>query len=153
MPRRGSVSPRIWHVLTYIAQSLARPITLREAASIVGLHPDYLSRRFKQEMGIGFHDHVLALRLDRATTLLVSSTRSIKEIGYEVGFRSPEVFSKAFKRHRGDSPRLFRLQSLPCSGDNPNEFLTPPSSALTVSNCDGGGAELLFRRADRSETP
>jgi len=125
--RRSAVSPKVWRVLTCVAQSLAQPITLRETASTVALHPDYLSRRFKQEMGIGFHDYVLGLRLRRATTLLVTSTRSIKEIGYDVGFHSPEVFSKAFKRCMGISPRLFRIRSLPCNGAPPSDDRTDKS--------------------------
>jgi AraC-like DNA-binding protein len=64
-------------------------------------------------MGIGFHQYVVTLRLQRATTLLVTSTKSIKEISYDVGFRAPEVFSKAFKRCMGCSPTTYRVHHLP----------------------------------------
>lgn len=117
-PDRGitpcpALSPRIWRVTAYLDHSFAQPITLREAASVVDLHPDYLSRRFKCEMGVGFHEYLLTLRLRRATTLLVTSTKSIKEIGYDVGFRAPEVFSKAFKRLMGCAPTTYRIHNLP----------------------------------------
>jgi two-component system response regulator YesN len=93
-------------------QSFSRPLTLRDAATEVDLHPDYLSRRFKLETGIGFHEYLLTVRLQHATTLLVTSTKSIKEIAYEVGFRAPEVFSKAFTRFFSCAPSVYRNHNL-----------------------------------------
>jgi two-component system response regulator YesN len=109
----ASLSPKIWRVVGYLEQCFAQPLTLHRVATIVGLHPDYLSRRFKRENGVGFHEYLLTIRLRRATSLLVTSTTSIKEISYDVGFRSPEVFSKAFKRFVGCSPVTYRLHNLP----------------------------------------
>ena len=108
-----SLSPKIWRVATYLDQCFAQAITLRQASAIVDLHPDYLSRRFKLEIGVGFHQYVVTLRLRRATTLLVTSTKSVKEISYDVGFQAPEVFSKAFKRCMGCSPTTYRVHHLP----------------------------------------
>ena len=39
-------------------------------AAVVGLYPDYLRKRFKQEVGIGFDDFLLTRRLQRAMALL-----------------------------------------------------------------------------------
>jgi AraC-like DNA-binding protein len=122
-----ALSPKIWRVTAYLDHSFAQPITLREAASVVDLHPDYLSRRFKCEMGMGFHEYLLTLRLRRATTLLVTSTKSIKEIGYDVGFHAPEVFSKAFKRAMGCAPTTYRIHNLPFYAG-----LTAPVSGLAL---------------------
>jgi two-component system response regulator YesN len=112
MKPSASLSPKIWRVVGHLEQCFAQPLTLRSVAAIVGLHPDYLSRRFKREQGVGFHDYLLTVRLRRATMLLVTSTTSIKAISYDVGFRSPEVFSKAFKRFMSCSPGTYRLHNL-----------------------------------------
>jgi len=106
------LSPKIWRVRMFLDQFFARPLTLRDAAAVVDLHPDYLSRRFKYETGIGFHEYLLTVRLRHATALLVTSTRSIKEIAYEVGFRAPEVFSKAFTRSFSCAPSTYRNHNL-----------------------------------------
>lgn len=111
-----SLSPKIWRVATHIDHHFAQGVTLRQASTMVDLHPDYLSRRFKQEMGIGFHQYVMTLRLQLAATFLVGSTKSIKEISYDVGFRTPEVFAKAFKRSMGCSPTVYRIHHLPYDG-------------------------------------
>lgn len=110
--RSCGLSPKIWRVVTYLDQCYAQRITLSRAATVVDLHPDYLCRRFRRETGVRFHEYLTASRLQRATTLLVTSTKSIKAIGYEVGFRAPEVFSKAFKRRMGCSPTTYRLHNL-----------------------------------------
>ncbi|MEW6682472.1 MAG: helix-turn-helix transcriptional regulator [Nitrospirota bacterium] len=83
---------------------------------MVDIHPDYLSRRFKRETGIGLHDYLLTLRLQRATALLVKTTKSIKEISAEAGFRDPQVFSKAFKRRMGCPPTVYRDRNFLFSG-------------------------------------
>jgi AraC-like DNA-binding protein len=115
--RSAQLSPKIWRVVTYLDQCYAQRITLNQAATVVDLHPDYLCRRFRRETGVRFHEYLTTLRLQRATTLLVTSTQSIKAIGYEVGFGTPEVFSKAFKRWMGCSPTTYRLHNLLPYGD------------------------------------
>ncbi len=86
-------------------------IWLDNVASHMGVHPDYLGRRFKKELGIRFHDYLLLKRVQRAIPLLTRSTKRIKEISYEVGFSSPIIFSKVFKRLIGYSPRTYRINS------------------------------------------
>jgi two-component system response regulator YesN len=100
----------------HLDQCFLQPITLRQASAVVDVHPDYLSRRFKRETGVGLHDYLLTLRLQRATSLLVKTTKSIKEISAEVGFRDPQVFSKAFKRRMGCPPTIYRDQNFLSAG-------------------------------------
>lgn len=147
--RRGTqpsspLTPKIWRVVGYVEQCFAQPLTLHRVAAIVGLHPDYLSRRFKREQGVGFHEYLLTIRLRRATTLLVTSTTSIKEIGYDVGFRSPEVFSKAFKRFMGCSPVTYRLHNLPAHDPGPAPTLRPLQPAAPPNSTDHGDRADLF---------
>ncbi len=104
-----AISLRIQQALFHIDRYYDTPtIWLDDVASHMGLHPDYLSRRFKKELGMRFHDYLLLKRVQRAIPLLTRSTKRIKEISYEVGFSSPVIFSKVFKRLIGYSPRTYR---------------------------------------------
>jgi AraC-like DNA-binding protein len=106
------LSLTIYQVLVHIDRNYHTPaIWLDNVASHMGIHPDYLGRRFKRELGIRFHDYLLLKRMQRAIPLLTHSSKSIKEISYEVGFSSPVIFSKVFKRVMGDSPRTYRVQN------------------------------------------
>jgi len=142
----ASFSPKIWRVIEHLGQSFSGPVTLHTAAAVVGLHPDYLSRRFKRETGVGFHEYVLTLRLRQATTLLATSTKSIKEIGYEVGFRAPEVFSKAFKRVMGCSPVTYRSHNVPRYEDLMARACTLSTSGPPVRSMGYGDHAELFDR-------
>ncbi len=109
---RKPLSFTIHQVLIHIDRYYHTPaIWLDNVASHMGVHPDYLGRRFKKELGIRFHDYLMLKRIQRAVPLLTHSTKSIKEISYEIGFSSPVIFSKVFKRVMGDSPRAYRIHN------------------------------------------
>lgn len=122
------ISPRMRQVLAYIDLHYGRDIELSEVASLVSIHPDYLSKRFKKEVGIRFHHYLVWNRIQRASCLLIHSTKSVKEISYEVGFRRPEIFSKAFKRLIGYSPMAYRTLNLSVSVDLDVEVAPSTSS-------------------------
>lgn len=105
-----SLSLKVQQVLTHIeTQYSNRPVWLKQIASQVGSHPDYLSRRFKKETGIQFQRYIMIKRVERAMMMFSEAPgKSIKEISYEAGFSSPENFSRVFKRMMGCSPKVFR---------------------------------------------
>jgi AraC-like DNA-binding protein len=134
------ISPRIRQVLAYIDKDYDRGIELSEVASLIDIHPDYLSRRFKKEVGIGFHGYLLWIRIQKASFLLVDSVKSIKEIGYEVGFSRPEIFSKVFKRLVGCSPVAFRSSRFPTNGGPRGEVPSQVPSYHSVGSAERDAA-------------
>lgn len=105
---KDPMNAKINKAMVYIDTHYAEPVRLAGLAAQLGVHPDYLSRRFKVEVGMRLHDYLLWRRLERAKYLLLSSPMSVKHIGDAVGFSNPEVFSRAFKRAAGCSPRAYR---------------------------------------------
>ena len=106
--RSVALSHRIRLAVAYVERSLDSAVNLEEVASHVDLHPQYLSRRFKLELGVTFRDYLLRGRVERALPLLERTPLSIKEISYRVGFSSPEVFCKVFRRFKGSPPSAYR---------------------------------------------
>lgn len=107
--RPRTVNPSIIKTLSLVQTHSQDPtLWLHQVASRLNRNPDYLSRKFKSEVGMNFHQYRLLTRMRRAIPLLVSTRKRIKEITYDTGFGSPEVFSKAFKRLVGCSPRTYR---------------------------------------------
>jgi two-component system response regulator YesN len=86
----------------------AHAICLAHLASLAEVHPSHLCREFKKHIGCSPLQHVHRLRIQHAVVLLRQSKKSVKEIGFAVGFKRPEAFSKAFKRIMGRSPQRYR---------------------------------------------
>ncbi len=106
------ISPKVKRILIYLNLYYSRDITLKDMATLFNIHPAYLCRRFKKDLGIPFHEYLLRIRIQIAFFLLTRSEKSIKEISYDLGFSRPEIFSKAFKRLAGCSPKIYRAQTL-----------------------------------------
>ena len=70
-----------------------------------------IGRKIKALTGRSTAVYLRSLRLQKARSLLLSSTISIKEITYEVGFTSQSYFSTCYTEEFGESPKNTRLSS------------------------------------------
>lgn len=99
---------KIKDILEYIALHYYKDISLGECAKAVGFNSTYLSRYFRQSMGITFQEYIKRLRIDRAKWLLMTEKISITEICAQSGFRDVKTFNKLFKKECRMSPSQFR---------------------------------------------
>lgn len=74
--------------------------------------PFELHRAFKRVTGETTKRYTARVRLDRAAAQLVLGDRAILDIALECGFQSHEVFTRAFLRRFGMSPRAYRARGL-----------------------------------------
>jgi len=99
-----------------LAQVLQRHIhefdlTVQRVAEICGYSKRTLSRKL-QSQGTSIRKEITKTRRKRAEWELTHSSRPIAEIAHMVGYEAPTVFSRAFRRWTGQSPRQFRLSQL-----------------------------------------
>jgi two-component system response regulator YesN len=52
--------------------------------------------------------HLASLRIERAQHLLTSTDDKVESIARQIGFEDASVFSRAFKRWVGRSPKSYR---------------------------------------------
>ncbi|MCD6023186.1 MAG: AraC family transcriptional regulator [Fibrobacteria bacterium] len=89
-----------------------RDWNLEELAERAGLSRAAFAQRFKK-LASDTPGHYLArLRIQRAMDLLRATDDNLDAIAERVGYGDPFVFSKAFKRIQGVSPREFKKQLL-----------------------------------------
>ena len=86
--------------------------TVSLMAKKTGLPPRTLNRLFKNELGMGPMDLVIKNRLDKASSLLLSTDYTIETIAGELGYKSAYSFSNLFHRHVGMRPGQFRKKCL-----------------------------------------
>lgn len=89
-----------WHLL----QRFAEPIGIVELARELGISQEYLSRAFRARFGVSPLQFRQDLRIDAAVRLLGSGALSCKEVASRLGFADVQTFTKAFVRHRGQTP-------------------------------------------------
>ena len=98
-----------------IRRSLTSGRISRESiARQLGLHPRTMVRRLT-ENGLSFQALLDETRAQVARQLLHDTRMRVSRIATSLGYRDPTVFSRAFRRWTGHTPRAFR-EALPRNG-------------------------------------
>ncbi len=92
----------------YIDKNYHEPIKLDELCDSIYISKYYLSRNFKDHMGMSPIKYIIAKRIKEAKELLVDTDLLIKEIARKVGYEDEMYFSKIFKSNEGMSPIQYR---------------------------------------------
>ena len=72
------------------------------------LNPEYLSRLFKKEMGIGLNDYLVQERMKIAQSLLKNTSFSISIVASRSATSTFRTSQKLFKKAFGMSPSEYR---------------------------------------------
>ncbi len=96
-------------VMDYIETHLSdSDITVDDMALAVAVSRSGLTRKMKSLMGVTPAEFLRETRLTRASTLLATTSRPIKEIAVVCGFSDMNYFGKCFKSSRGLTPGAYR---------------------------------------------
>jgi two-component system, response regulator YesN len=98
----------IHQIKQYIIEHSNEDISLDTLAKKVNLSPIYISKMFKEKLGINYIDLLTECRIEKAKKMLGDQEKSIKEITFEVGYHDPNYFSKVFKKMCNISPKEYR---------------------------------------------
>jgi len=82
--------------------------TVEFLASQLHLSPSYLSDMLRSLTGQSAKQHIHNTLIDKAKEYLSTTTLSVAEIAYQLGFEYPQSFNKLFKKKTDMSPLAFR---------------------------------------------
>ena len=102
------VNDRLWAVWDEVAHDLAADWTLDRLAARYRASKEQFRRVCLRELGRSPMQHLTSLRIERAQQLLDTTQDKIEAIAEQVGFENAPVFSRAFKRWVGQSPKRYR---------------------------------------------
>lgn len=94
--------------LDMIYNNIYNGIRVQELADKLGLTPQYLSKLFKQEVGVTISDYIMSRRIQAAKNMLKFSDYSPLDIGNYLNFSSHSHFISCFRKHTGMTPRQYR---------------------------------------------
>lgn len=102
---------RVLPLLRDISDGVAADVSLAALARRAGCSPSRLQRLFTGVAGESPKQYTLRVRLERAAAELRATDAPIVDIALDAGFASHEVFTRAFSRRFGCSPRRFRARA------------------------------------------
>lgn len=95
--------------IEYINKMYMQNIGVSDIADYIGITRSHLNHVFQKELTISIQKFLIDFRMHKSANLLVSTSMSVKEISNQVGYSDQLVFSKAFKKKFGMSPKTYRI--------------------------------------------
>ena len=105
---QSSAVDRLSDLAAWLPHHLEERLTVDILAARANMSPRHFARRFTAEVGATPAAYVEALRLETARERLIAPAQTVESVGASVGFRSGDVFRRAFERRYGTSPGLYR---------------------------------------------
>lgn len=105
---QGATSRVVKRALLMMESCLEERLSVAEIAAKLNLSRRQLERLFAAELGMGPVAAHLAVRLNHAKSLLLTSDLDIAEVGFRCGFSNNGHFSRTFRQHVGATPTDFR---------------------------------------------
>lgn len=102
------ISLHIRRCIDYIYENLGAELSVKALSEVIGLNSTYLSRLFRQEVGLSIKRFVKEARVDTAQNLLRYSDLSYSVISASLGFSTQSVFIAVFKEITGVTPKVYR---------------------------------------------
>ena len=101
-----------WEVLAnYIASHYREDIDLEIVYKQTGLSKHKISSLIKEKTSLNFRQYINTIRIKEAERLFKTTSLSVTEIGYEVGYSSATQFNRVFREIKGIAPSEFKKTS------------------------------------------
>ena len=95
-------------IVEYINQNIGdSTLSLNKVSEIFYMNSSYLSRKFKEVMGVNMSKYIISLRMRKAFIMLKTKQFSVTKIAETIGYSSPFYFSKEFKRYTKITPKQY----------------------------------------------
>ncbi|MFI9808964.1 helix-turn-helix domain-containing protein [Streptomyces sp. NPDC052301] len=134
--------------IEYIRRRYGEPLTLAEIADSALLSRFYFTRLFKEETGLTPGRFLAAIRIHQAKRLIETTSMSITDVSFAVGYNSVGSFTNSFTASVGVSPSRFRRlareggEGLP--GPEPSAWTGFGTVAGTISLPEGHGNAQVY---------
>lgn len=100
----------LYKIFAFVEDNFNNECSLELLSEKTGYNYSYISRFFKQTVGISFKKYLIHYRLSHACYLLENSDSSILNCALESGFDSIRTFNRNFKLQYGITPEEYRNQ-------------------------------------------
>ncbi len=99
---------RIREIMSYVEEHFAEPLSLRDAADVLGLGREYFCRFFRKHTGTSFLQYLTEVRLTHAYRDLQNTDLPVSEVMEHNGLTNQKRFNREFKKLYGCTPSSVR---------------------------------------------
>ena len=100
----------IWSVCTFVETRIQEKINLEELALQTGFSLAHIRDVFRSSTGESLSHYIQKRKIANAARDLLDTDKKIMDIAACYGYSDRNVFSRAFQRHTGYTPSLFRSE-------------------------------------------
>lgn len=127
--------------MAYIEKNLMMDIDINQVSRIAGCSEYHFRRMFSTLAGIPLGEYIRRRRLSKAGVLLQSTRIKVIDLALQLGYESPEAFSKSFRAMHGVSPSQARKETVEL------KIFPPMTFQLTIR----GGTEMRYRIVEKED--
>ena len=95
-------------LLAWLEEHLPEALSVEQVARQAGVSRATLAKHFREKQGMTLSQYLLHKRIDRAKSLLITTSLTVCEVGASVGIADPQYFNKQFRKVDGQSPTHYR---------------------------------------------
>jgi AraC family transcriptional regulator len=96
-------------LMNYITDHIETDINIDELSEAFGISKFHFHKIFKEQMGVNIYETIKSIRLQKASNLLITNSRStITEVATMCGYSSQTSFIRAFKQRFEMTPKAWR---------------------------------------------
>lgn len=113
-PDQWLVSVRDPHIARAVAamrEAPGEPWTVERLARIASASRTVFAERFRELVGDSPNRYLTTVRMEHAARLLRDGRLSVADVASRLGYSSDVAFSRAFRRHTGESPAMWRRET------------------------------------------
>lgn len=121
---------RLYDIVKYINENYKdSELTIPKIAGIFYLNPQYVSRYFKENIGVSIKGFIENLRLNRSLNDLKTTKDRVIDIAHRHGFPDEKSYYRVFKNVLGITPNKYReINSIEATKENKINYLNINSS-------------------------
>ena len=106
--RRSGSHNLLYRIFEYVENNYNRDFSLENIASDMGFSYHYISRYFRNSVGITLNTYINMYRISKACYMLNNSNCTVIQCAMECGYSSLRSFNRNFKAHTGTTPMEYK---------------------------------------------
>lgn len=94
--------------ITYIHQEILHELSLEKIAEFAGVHPGYLSKIFKESVGIIIPEYINRKKIEDSKYFLLHTNSRLSDISHMFGYCNQSYYTVLFKKYTGMTPGQYK---------------------------------------------